>query len=105
VALHRRIHVDAFPGERYRQHESSTTQRAIREGSYHPWRPNAARRGYLEWLERYSAKLASPPRHELVEALARAARPYRHPHRYRLLAPAEHGWRFVRVLLRPEPGA
>jgi glycosyltransferase involved in cell wall biosynthesis len=42
-------------------------------------------------------------------ALARAARPYRHPRAYRVLAPAAHGWQFVRdrlvVLMRPEPGA
>jgi glycosyltransferase involved in cell wall biosynthesis len=108
LALHCRIRVDAVPGERYRQHECSSTRRAIREGTYHPWRPNAARRRYLEWLERYSALegLTSRP---LVAALARAERPYRHPHVYRVLAPAAHGWAFLRdrlvVLIRPEPRA
>ena len=43
LALHCRIRVDAVPGERYRQHDESSTRRAIREGTYHPWRPNAAR--------------------------------------------------------------
>jgi len=109
LALHCRIRVDAVPGERYRQHEGSSTARAIREGTYHPWRPNAARRWYLEWLERYSAQLEGPPSRSLADALARAARPYRHPRAYRVLAPAVFGWHFLRdrlvVLMRPEPRA
>ena len=109
LALHCRIRVDAVPGERYRQHEGSSTRRAIREGTYHPWRPNAARRRYLDWLERYSAQLETPPSRPLSAALARAARPYRHPRAYRVLAPPAHGWQFLRerlvVLMRPEPRA
>jgi GT2 family glycosyltransferase len=108
LALHSRIRVDAVPGERYRQHKDSSTARAIREGTYHPWRPNAARLRYLEWLERYSAQL-EPPSRSLADALARAARPYRHPRAYRVLAPAAYGWQFIRdrlvVLMRPEPRA
>jgi glycosyltransferase involved in cell wall biosynthesis len=109
LALHCRIRVDAVPGERYRQHEDSSTRRAIREGKYHPWRPNAARRRYLDWLERYSAQLETPRSRSLAAALARAGRPYRHPRTYRVLAPAVYGWQFVRdrlvVLMRPEPRA
>jgi glycosyltransferase involved in cell wall biosynthesis len=109
LALHCRIRVDAVPGERYRQHEGSSTRRAIREGTYHPWRPNPARQRYLDWLERYSAQLETPPSRPLAVALGRAARPYRHPRTYRMLAPVEHGWEFVRdrlvVLMRPEPRA
>jgi glycosyltransferase involved in cell wall biosynthesis len=108
LALRCRIRVDAVPGERYRQHEGSSTRRAIREGTYHPWRPNAARRMYLDWLERYSAQLETPPP-ALADALARAARPYRHPRTYRVLAPAMYGWHVIRdrlvVPLRPEPRA
>lgn len=109
LALHCRIRVDAVPGERYRQHEDSSTHRAIREGAYHPWRPNAARRRYIEWLHRYSAQLEAPPSRPLAAALARAARPYRHPRAYRVVAPAAHGWELLRdhlaVLVRPEPRA
>ena len=109
LALHCRIRVDAVPGERYRQHEGSSTRRAIRAGTYHPWRPNAARGRYLDWLERYSAQLETPPSRPLAAALARATRPYRHPRAYRLLAPAAHGWQLLRdrlvVLMRPEPRA
>jgi glycosyltransferase involved in cell wall biosynthesis len=109
LALHCRIRVDAVPGERYRQHEGSSTRRAIREGTYHPWRPNAARRRYLDWLARYSAQLETPPSRPLAAALARAARPYCHPRTYRALAPAVYGWQFLRdrlvVLMRPEPRA
>jgi len=107
LALRCRIRVDAVPGERYRQHDDSSTRRAIREGTYHPWRPNAARRTYLDWLERYSAQLETPPSRPLCASLARATRPYRHPRAYRVLAPALHGWHLVRdrlvVLMRPEP--
>ena len=109
LALHCHIRVDAAPGERYRQHEGSSTRRAIREGAYHPWRPNAARRRYIEWLDRYSAQLEAPPSRPLAAALARAARPYRHPRAYRVIAPAAHGWELLRdhlaVLVRPEPRA
>jgi glycosyltransferase involved in cell wall biosynthesis len=109
LALHCRIRVDAVPGERYRQHENSSTSRAIHAGVYHPWRPNAARGRYLDWLERYSAQLETPPSRALAAALARATRPYRHPRPYRVLAPAAHGWQVLRdrlvVLARPEPRA
>jgi glycosyltransferase involved in cell wall biosynthesis len=105
LALHCRIRVDAMPGERYRQHEGSSTRQAAREGTYHPWRPNAARRRYLEWLERYSTQLETPP--SLGAALARAARPYRYPRTYRVLTPAAHCWQFLRdrlgAFIRPEP--
>jgi glycosyltransferase involved in cell wall biosynthesis len=109
LALHCWIRVDVVPGERYRQHEGSSTRRAIHMGVYHPWRPNAARGRYLDWLERYSAHLEAPRSRPLAAALARATRPYRHPRAYRLLAPAAHGWQLLRdrlvVLIRPEPRA
>jgi glycosyltransferase involved in cell wall biosynthesis len=109
LALHCRIRVDAAPGERYRQHEGSSTRRAIREGTYHPWRPNAARQTYLDWLQRYSAQLETPPPRPLAAALARAARPYRHQLAYRLVVPATHSWHFIRdrlvAVMRPEPRA
>jgi glycosyltransferase involved in cell wall biosynthesis len=109
LALHCRIRVDAAPGERYRQHESSSTRRAVEAGLYHPWRPNPARGRYLDWLERYSAQLDTPRSGRLASALARATRPYRHPRAYRVLAPAAHGWQLLRdrlvVLARPEPRA
>jgi glycosyltransferase involved in cell wall biosynthesis len=107
LALHCRIRVDAVPGERYRQHDNSSIRRAMRAGVYHPWRPNMAQEAYLDWLERYSSQLERPQ--SLVSALARATRPYRHPRAYRVLAPAAHGWQFLRdrlvVLARPEPRA
>jgi glycosyltransferase involved in cell wall biosynthesis len=109
LALRCRIRVDAVPGERYRQHEDSSTRRAIDAGLYHPWRPNAARGRYLDWLERYSAQHETPPSRPLAAALARATRPYRHPRAYRVLVPVAHGWQLVRdrlvVLMRPEPRA
>jgi glycosyltransferase involved in cell wall biosynthesis len=109
LALHCRIRVDAVPGERYRQHDNSSTRRAMGAGVYHPWRPNTARGRYLDWLERYSSQLETPQSRPLVSALARATRPYRHPRAYRVLAPAAHGWQLLRdrlvVLARPEPRA
>jgi glycosyltransferase involved in cell wall biosynthesis len=109
LALHCRIRVDAVPGERYRQHEGSSTRRSIRAGTYHPWRPNAARRRYLDWLERYRARLETPPSRPLAAALARARRPYLHPRTYRVLAPAAHCWQLLRdrvvLFMQPEPRA
>ena len=61
LALHCRIRVDAVPGERYRQHEGSSTAARYARAPTTPWRPNAARRRYLDWLERYTAQLETPP--------------------------------------------
>ena len=107
LALHCRIRVDPAVGERYRQHEASSSRAAVRDGSYHPWRPNAARRAYLKWLESYLAGLDTPPDRRLADALARAVRPYRHPAVYRVLTPTLHCFEYVRdravARLRPEP--
>jgi glycosyltransferase involved in cell wall biosynthesis len=71
------VYVDATSGERYRQHDGSSSARAIASGDYHPTRPHPSRRVYLEWLEAHLAR-----RNLLHGALRRALRdallPYRH---------------------------
>jgi len=69
---------DAGCGERYRQHPQSTSSIAIAKGEYHPWRPNPARKTFLEWLAGY-LRQRSIDDAELWSALDRELWPYRHP--------------------------
>ncbi|MCZ2830867.1 glycosyltransferase [Modestobacter sp. VKM Ac-2986] len=67
----------------YRRHAASTTARAVRDLSYHPWTPNPSMETYLRWLE---ARLAGSPAGgdpELHAALETALMPYRSEHRRR----------------------
>jgi len=70
--------VDDAVGERYRQHADSSCARAVAAGEYHPWRPNPARRAYLEWLEAYVIAQGIVDR-PLQAALRRELAIYRHP--------------------------
>jgi glycosyltransferase involved in cell wall biosynthesis len=70
--------VDDACGERYRQHPDSSCARAIAAGEYHPWRPNPARRAYLEWLAAYVAERGITDR-ALRAALGRELAIYRRP--------------------------
>jgi hypothetical protein len=107
LALNCRIRVDLNCGEKYRQHAGSSSSQAVRDETYHPWRPNPARRAYLVWLRRYVAGQSPRTRDAVDPALRRAWRPYRHPDAYRHIARPAHEWESVRdrVLrrLRPEP--
>jgi glycosyltransferase involved in cell wall biosynthesis len=72
------VYVDSASRERYRQHDESSSARAIASGDYHPTRPHLSRRVYLEWLEGHLAGrnlLRGPLRRALSQALV----PYRHP--------------------------
>lgn len=70
------VYVDSHCGERYRQHEASTSAIAEREGRYHPTRVNEPRRVFLEWLEGYTRRVPASDR-ELDRALKAAMKPYR----------------------------
>jgi glycosyltransferase involved in cell wall biosynthesis len=63
-------------GERYRQHDESTSARAIEDRRYHPTRPNESRRAFLQWLEGYVAQKPAAGDERLVRALRAAQRPY-----------------------------
>lgn len=53
LGLHLRVHVSGDCTSLYRRHPDSACATAIRAGTYHPRRPNAAERQYLTWLEGY----------------------------------------------------
>jgi len=72
------VYVDDGCHDLYRQHPGSTSALAVREGRYHPERPNPARLAYLSWLERYATDLGVEDK-AFWAALARAFRPYRRP--------------------------
>jgi glycosyltransferase involved in cell wall biosynthesis len=97
LAISCRVHVDPRCGERYRQHEGSSSSRAMREGLYHPWRPHPARRVFLEWLAARLAVEEPAVRAATLPALRRAWRPYRFPRAGRLLAPPAYAWKSVRA--------
>jgi glycosyltransferase involved in cell wall biosynthesis len=61
----------------YRQHDGSSTARAIRRGAYHPVAANRSTEAFLRWLQeqpRLQGDLADP---DLVQALEAALTPYR----------------------------
>jgi glycosyltransferase involved in cell wall biosynthesis len=64
------VFVDDGCWDRYRQHSGSTSAQAIKEGFYHPWRPNRARLQFLQWLEQYVTK-ATPDAAELLRIVRR----------------------------------
>jgi hypothetical protein len=107
LALGCRIRVDLNCGEKYRQHAGSSSSQAVRDKTYHPWRPNPGRRAYLEWLGRYVAEQSAQTRGGVDRALRRAWRPYEHPDAYRLIAAPAYVWEAVRDHVvrraRPEP--
>jgi glycosyltransferase involved in cell wall biosynthesis len=53
-------HVLNYCGARYRQHNASTSARAITEGRYHSAAPHDARAGFLEWVQRYIYDTSTP---------------------------------------------
>lgn len=65
-----RTHVGAGCDALYRQHPGSTSAAAVAAGDYHPTRPHAARRAFLEWLGDYAAGEGAGP--DLIGAIARA---------------------------------
>ncbi len=90
--------VDDACGERYRQHPDSSCARAIAAGEYHPWRPNPARRAYLEWLAAYVDERGitdGPLRGELRRELAI----YRHPLWGQVASPVIYAARRLKELL------
>lgn len=83
----------------YRQHPDSICAVTRRQGSYDPHRPSAARRTYLEWLERHLARCAvDDPR--LWKALRFQLLAYRQPLRYQIAAAPRELANALRFALR-----
>lgn len=76
------VYVDSGCWDQYRQHERSTSRRAIVSGTYHPTRPNPAQKAFLCWLRDY-LRDRDVRDAALERALAGAWWPYRHPFLYR----------------------
>ena len=70
------VYIEDGCSERYRQHERSSSARAITAARYHATRPNPARKRCLEWLAASVARSPTRGNSELLEAIARAQRPY-----------------------------
>jgi glycosyltransferase involved in cell wall biosynthesis len=78
LSLAAAVYVDDGCFDLYRQHSGSTSARAVREGRYHPTRPNAARLAYLRWLEGYARDTRVDDK-AFGAALRHAFMPYRQP--------------------------
>jgi glycosyltransferase involved in cell wall biosynthesis len=100
VCLKRKVFVTGRCLDKYRQHPRSCSAEAQRTGEFHPHRPHAARRRYLEWLEGHlsSERVTDPA---TLRALRRQLWPYRHPVLYR---PLYYGWVAPRRLAKPLTG-
>jgi hypothetical protein len=85
------VFVSARATSTYRQHEGSTSARALRAGEYHPWRMHPAEERFLEWMRAHAAATGIDDR-ELLQALDHAQAAYRRRHAAAL--------RFVRALGR-----
>ncbi|WP_051521246.1 glycosyltransferase family 2 protein [Rubellimicrobium mesophilum] len=70
LMLNGRTRVGTGSDALYRQHPLSTSAAAIASGDYHPTRPHAARRAFLDWLQDYVQDHGADPR--LLQALAAA---------------------------------
>ncbi len=83
------VFVDSGCWDKYRQHPGSSSNIAIKKGEYHPLKPNPSRLVYLTWLTAYIYTEEVYDR-ELITALSKALRPYRHPTLFRILAPVQY---------------
>lgn len=61
----------------YRQHDGSSTARAIRRGIYHPVAANRSREAFLRWLQEQPRLQGERADADLVQALEAALLPYR----------------------------
>lgn len=78
ICLEEWVYVEGRCGDLYRQHEESSSARAIAAGEYHPLEPNAAQERYLRWLTGY-VRARGVPDTALRRALRRASLRYRRP--------------------------
>ncbi|MDK3256759.1 glycosyltransferase family 2 protein [Blastococcus capsensis] len=78
ICLEERVYVEGRCGDLYRQHDASSSTRAIAAGEYHPVRPNPAEETYLRWLHGY-VRARGVRDAALTRALRRASLRYRRP--------------------------
>jgi hypothetical protein len=100
ICLEATVFIDDFCGEKYRQHESSTSQDAIRTGTYHSWKLNDSERRYIEWLTQYVAQRGIDDS-TLQQTLNRAALIYRYPRLFSVIRPFVYTSKCIREMLLP----
>jgi len=89
LCLNSAIFVESECGEKYRQHPDSSSYIAIKNGEYHPCRPNPARLNYLNWLATYIRQQGIEDA-VLHRTVCRELWLYQHPLLYRLVNPAQY---------------
>jgi glycosyltransferase involved in cell wall biosynthesis len=101
ICLEEWVYVEGRHGDLYRQHDGSSSARAIAAGEYHPSRANPAHETYLRWLADYLDSRGVDDA-SLRRALRRASMCYRRPVLGRALN-AVHRVAGVAARLRPAP--
>ena len=91
VCLEEWVYVEGRCGDLYRQHEASSSARAIASGDYHPLRPNPAQETYLRWLTDY-VRARGGGGLALARAVRAASLRYRRPALARVLDTARRAW-------------
>lgn len=86
LCLQAPVFVEAGCWDKYRQHPDSSSVVAVRQGDYHPLRPNPARLAFLSWLGEY-LKTQKLQDEVLLQAYQQALWPYQHPQFAWLLLP------------------
>jgi len=89
------VFVEDGCGERYRQHQNSSSFQAMHSGEYHPWRLNPSQLAYLKWLQDYLTQL-DIQNATLHQALQKNLWGYHHPKLYRLIAPFQYGLKYTK---------
>ena len=72
LALHERVLVTDQPLDLYRQHDASTSSRALASGEWHRQRPNVANARFMKWLADYAQQ--DVPHAAVVQRELRRAR-------------------------------
>lgn len=83
------VFVESGCWDRYRQHPDSCCYVAIREGKYHPLKPNSAHLAFLNWVGDYLSKQGAENT-EVWAALQKSLWPYHHPILYYLLKSSQN---------------
>ena len=88
ICLESYVYVEDGCWERYRQHQNSSSNMAIKDGNYHPVWPNVARLNFLVWLATYIDRKKIQDA-TLRRILQKELWLYRHPIIHRLIIPVQ----------------
>ena len=86
ICLNAPVFIETWCGDKYRQHEASSSMAAIRAGQYHPQKLNPVRLIFLQWLGNYLVEQKNKDA-QLWQAYQREIWYYKHPQLAKFLLP------------------